>query len=404
MISTYSSALARRAVRLALVVFLLVAPASVAHAEVLSADRIDGVAPSVYSVPRDALPDVGMRSGLLVTGDGHVLWSRRETERRSIASITKVMTAVLALEQAEADDIVTIPAASTAVGESTSYLVPGERLSMHEVLEALLIKSGNDAAVAIAAHVSGSVPAFVLEMNRKARELGLTGTSFSNPHGLDAPGHYSSARDVAVLTRYAMTKPEFRAIVAEKTAVIGSGSRGNRVENTNILVGNYDGLNGVKTGHTDEAGYCVVNSAARNGVELFAVVLGSDGDMLRFQDARDLLDFGFAHYRPQRVATKGSALGEARVTDYVDVTVNAKVSADSTVTVLDLAGPIKRTISVTDIKAPVKKGDRVGVATFAQNGEIVATVPLVASHSVPVPTVMQRIGIALVRIWRAVTG
>jgi len=207
-----------------------------------------------------------------------------------------------------------------------------------------------------------------------------------------------------VLARYAMTKPEIRHIVGEKSTQIGSGARAETMHSTNLLLGNYQGANGVKTGWTDAAGYCVVESARRDGTELYAVILGSTGELQRFWDARELLDFGFAHYRPQKLSSAGTVVGEAPVADYLDVSVGAAVSTDTTITVFDLAGPITRTVSVAEVSAPVTKGDRVGVVTFTQAGEVVSTIPLVADSDVKKPNVFLRVWIALVRAWRWVTG
>jgi D-alanyl-D-alanine carboxypeptidase (penicillin-binding protein 5/6) len=311
---------------------------------------------------------------------------------------------VVALEHARLDDAVTVPQDSTKVGESTSFLRVGEKLPMSELLEALLIKSGNDAAIAIAEHVSGSEHAFVSLMNDKAEELGLDHTRFKNSHGLDERGQYSSARDLAILARYAMTKPAFREIVAKKRARIGTGKRSERIESTNLLIGNYTGANGVKTGWTDEAGFSVVDSARRGRVELYAVVLGADGELSRFTDARELLDFGFAHYREQLLSSAGTVIGEAPVKDYLDVAVPAAVSENTSVAVFDLTGPITRSVTVSAVDAPVAKGQRVGVATFTQRGNVIASVPLVAVEPVPEPSPLQKVGIAIVRVWRRLTG
>jgi len=365
---------------------------------------VAGVPAKTLGVPKAAMPNVSMKAGALVTHDGRILWSRDLAEKRSIASITKVMTAVVAMENSQPDDIVTVPKDSVRVGESTSFLRAGERLAMSEILEALLVKSGNDAAVAIAEHVSGSEDAFVVLMNAKAAELGLTQTRFANAHGLDEKGQHSSARDLAVLARYAMTKPEFREIVRKKSARIGTGARAEKVENTNLLIGNYQGANGVKTGWTSKAGYSVIDSAQRGRIELYAVVLGSRGEVARFRDATELLDFGFAHFREQRLASAGTVIGEAPVADYLDVAVPAAVSQNTTIAVFDLSGPITRSVTVSAVRAPVKAGQRVGVATFTQRGETIASVPLVAVEAVPEPTTLQRVGIALVRAWRRLTG
>ena len=394
---------ARSLVALGLALAVASTPVS-AHAQVLAADRVDGRSASELGIPKAAMPDVRMAAGALVTEDGRVLWSRSVSDRRAIASITKLMTAVVALENGEPDDPVTVTTASKSVGESTSFLRVGEQLPMSEVLEASLVKSGNDAAVALAIHVAGSEDAFVDLMNAKARELGLSRTRFANPHGLDETGHYSTAADVAVLARYAMSKPDIRRVVAQKTATIGRGSRSEQVVNTNLLIGNYTGANGVKTGWTSKAGYCVVDSAKRGEIELYAIVLGTTSETQRFRDAVELLDFGFAHYRPQRVSTKDTIVAEAPVRDYLDRLVPVAMSADSTVAVFDVAGTITRKVTVSAVDAPVSKGQKIGVATFTQADRVIASVPLVAAEEVRKPSVPARVFIAAARAWRWLTG
>lgn len=367
-------------------------------------DTAEGRTAKELGIRLDAMPDVKMKAGVLMTSDGRILWARKPSNHRSIASITKIMTAVVAMEEGDLAEKVKIPKAARRVGESTSYLEAGDTLTLSELLEALLVKSGNDAAYAIAIHVAGSEEEFVKLMNAKAAELGLTNTRFTNSHGLDEGDQYSSAADVGVLSRYAMTKPEFRRIVAQKKAVVATSGRRIDVENTNLLIGNYEGANGVKTGWTDRAGYSVVDSAKRGDVELYAVILGTGTELQRFRDARELLDWGFAHYRPQQLVSAGTVVAEAPVADYLDETVGAQVADDQLVTVFDLYGPIKRTVKVTSVKAPVEKGDRVGVATFTQDGKIIATVPLVAATDVEAPNIFHRMGIGTVRLWRRVFG
>ena len=385
-----------------LLLALLVPAAAVAANR--SPDLVDGRAASKLSVTASALPDVAMRAGALVDGDGRVLWSRRETERRSMASITKVMTAVVALEHGDLNSTVTIPQASGQVGESTAFLRPGEKLPMDQVLEALLVKSGNDAAVAIARSVAGSDEAFVKLMNEKAVELGLKDTHFTNSHGLDERGHYTSAADLAVLGRYAMTKPKFREIVKMKSVVIGSGRRKETLQSTDLLIGNYAGAIGIKTGFTDTAGYSVLSAAERDGLTLYAVVLGTTSELQRFREARELLDWGFAHYRPQQLAVAGTVVAEAPVSDYLDLRVPAAISRDETVSVLDVSGPITRTVTVSSLPAPIKQGQTVGVATFTQAGKMIARVPLVATREVKRPNPLERLWIGTVRAWRRVFG
>jgi D-alanyl-D-alanine carboxypeptidase len=275
---------------------------------------------------------------------------------------------------------------------------------MQDMLGAMLVKSGNDAAISIAVHVGGTQTRFVQMMNAKAAELGLKETHFANPHGLDAPGHHSSARDLAVLARYAMQKPAFRDTVRKKSVRIGTPGHKHKLESTDLLLGNYQGAIGVKTGNTDLAGYSVVSAATRSGVTLYAVVLGTVSDARRFQDASELLDWGFAHYRPQSLLASGTILGEAQVADYLDRTVAAGVASNVTAPVLDLNGTIHRTLTIAPVRAPVHAGDNVGAVTFTQGSNIIAAAPLVAVSDVPAPNPFLRVWIALVRVWRAVFG
>ncbi len=389
---------------LALLVAVTVVSARPALAEQLGSDRVDGTAASKRHLALPGLPDVTMKAGALVTGDGRVLWARQPDQKRAMASITKIMTAVVALEHSALEDTVTIPSASVRVGESTAFLRAGEQLTMNEVLQALLVKSGNDAAVAITQHVAGGDEAFVKLMNQKAAELGLKNTHFANAHGLDEPGHYTTASDLATLSRYAMSKPAFRQIVGLKRVTIGKGKRAETLESTDLLIGNYAGAIGIKTGFTNDAGYSVVSAAERGDLTLYAVVLGTGSELQRFREARELLDWGFAHYRQQQLASAGSVLAEATVVDYLDRTVPVAVSQDTSVSVLDVNGPITRTVTVSSVAAPVKKGQRLGVATFTQGGKMIATVPLLATQDVPRPNPLQRVQIAVVRAWRKLFG
>lgn len=379
----------------------VLAPAS-ANATQLRTDWVGDASAGSRSVPLAALPDMTAQAGVLVTADGRVLWARHPDERRAMASITKIMTGVIAIENAKASELITIPVDSTTVGESTSYLVAGERLPLKTVLEGLLVKSGNDAAIAIAENVAPdrTQATFVKMMNQKAVDLGLKNTHFENPHGLDAPGHYTSAADLAVLARYAMTKPLFREIVGMKEAQIGP----DKVMSTNLMLGNYTGANGIKTGFTDKAGYCVATSAVRDGLELYAIVLDTPSELQRFRDARELLDWGFAHYRRQKLASKGTVVAEAPVSDFLDVTAPAKIAQDAYVTALDFDGPITRTVTVSEVKAPVAKGQKLGVATFTQHGKVIASVSIVATKDIGAPNIFARAGIGVVRVWRRIFG
>lgn len=370
----------------------------------LSSDLVDGRTAAQRDITTAALPSVTMKAGLLADSEGRVLWARNPDARRSMASITKIMTAIVALEHSALDESVVVPREAAAVGQSSAYLVTGERLSMREMLAAMLVKSGNDAATAIALHVGTTEDGFVRMMNAKAQELGLRHTHFTNPHGLDARGHYSTAADISTLARSAMSNPEFRRIVALRKVRVGGKGRRHLLESTDLLLGNYKGAIGVKTGNTDSSGYSVVSAAERGGVTLYAVVLGTASDPARFRDAKELLDWGFAHYRPQELASAGTVVGEAPVSDYLDTSVPAAISENASATVLDLNGSIRRVVTIAPVTAPVKVGDRVGSVTFSQDGKLIAGVPLVATRDVRRPNPFLRAWIGMVRGWRILFG
>jgi len=199
------------------------------------------------------VPEVSAHAYLVENGvTGEVLAQRQDRQRLPIASITKLMTVLVALQHASLDDVVTVSRQAAAVGESSIYLRKGEQLTVRELVEAALIQSANDAAVALAEYVGGSQSAFVAMMNAEARRLGLRDTHFANPDGLDAPGHYSSAHDVTRLARIAMKNPVIRQVVDEETAEI---SGGRTLSTWNDLLGSYPGVSRVKTGHTPAAGW-----------------------------------------------------------------------------------------------------------------------------------------------------
>jgi len=382
----------------ACLVFGTVAPAG---ALVTGTDRIGGVPASERELAAAQMPDVDMRAGVLMTADGRELWARASSDKRAMASTTKIMTAVVVLESAGLDDLVRVSSKAAQTGESESGIRSGQTYSVRQLVSAMLVKSGNDASVALAEHVGGDVPSFVEKMNRKAQQLGLASTHFANPHGLDAEGHYTSAADLALLARYAMTKPEIREAVALETCDVG----GKKLENSNQLIGTYTGANGVKTGWTSDAGYCVVASAQRGGVELYAIVLGTHTEAERFDEARKLFDWGFVHYRSQSLATSGTVVGTAEVSDYIDTSVRAVIATSAAATVLDLDGPVERKLVLAEeVRAPVSAGQRLGEMTFTQGDTLVARLPVVAARDVRAPEPLERVGIFFKRIWLSVAG
>jgi D-alanyl-D-alanine carboxypeptidase (penicillin-binding protein 5/6) len=231
---------------------------------------------------------------------GVTLAVRAPGARRPMASTTKIMTALLALERGDATTPVTVSDAASAVGEAEIGLEPGESFPLGLLVRVLLVRSANDAAMAVAEAIGGTVEGFVGLMNQRAAELGLTDTRFANPHGLDATGHYSSAADLLALARFAMDDPAFADAVRTQRVELPPDSQGNPrlAETTNALLAEYPGAIGVKTGYTDDAGLVLVAAAEREGRRLYAVVMGSSGPEGSFRDAGALLDYGFADTGP----------------------------------------------------------------------------------------------------------
>ncbi len=257
-------------------------------------------------------PEVSAASWILYDDSyGLVLAESNADEIRSIASTTKMMTALLAIERGELDDRVWISAQAAGVGESEVGLVAGEVLTLRQLITALMIRSANDASVAVAQHLGGTVAGFVHLMNRRAEELGMTQTSFANPHGLDAPGHYSTARDLLTLARYAMNDPLFAELARTRRAVLPENPEGRvRIATaTNRLLESYEGAIGIKTGYTNQAGLALVAAARRGDRTIYAVVLGSED---HFADATALLDHGFQDYRLYSAISAGAQYGVRR--------------------------------------------------------------------------------------------
>ena len=250
-------------------------------------------------------PNPTAKAALLVDVDSKtVIFERQMNVRLPQASTTKIMTAVLVLEQGRLEDQVTVPANLQVEGSSMG-LQPGEKLSMRDLLYGLLLPSGNDAAIVIAQHISGSVDAFVAAMNTKAQALGLVDTHYANPHGFDSPDHYTSAHDLWTLAAYALEKPLFAEIVSTSAAKVA----GRDMLNLIVLLGSYPDVDGVKTGTTDLAGECLVVSMRKNGHRAMAIVLGSTD---RYGDARLLLDYYSANFGWRILELPVNALGRTR--------------------------------------------------------------------------------------------
>jgi D-alanyl-D-alanine carboxypeptidase (penicillin-binding protein 5/6) len=328
-------------------------------------------------------PDVAAKAYLVENGaTGEVLAQRSPNLRLPIASITKLMTVLVALEHARLDDIVIAPPSAVAVGESTINLRAGERVPVRDLVEACLVQSANDAAYALAVHVGkGDVAAFVRLMNAKARALGLTGTLFVRPDGLDVPGHLSTARDVTLLARVAMRNPAIRSIVDDRSATIAGGRR---LHTWNDLLGSFPAVIGVKTGHTAAAGWSQVAAARGTGFVLYATLLGSPTRARRNADLSALIRWGLSRYAPARVVDGERVYGRAEV-GYGRAPL-AVVAPRSIVRSVRVDRQLRERIVVaTAVELPVRKGQRLGEVSVFDGERLLARSPLVARRAVQRP-------------------
>lgn len=319
---------------------------------------------------------------LMEASTGKVLYADNENARLPIASVTKVMATLLIMEALDGGrialaDPVTVSERAASMGGSQVFLEPGEQMSVDDLLKSVIVVSANDATVALAEAICGSEEAFISAMNQKAAELGLENTHFVNTNGLPAEGHYSSALDVAITTRELLKHPTVLNYTNIWMDTIRDGAFG--LANTNKLVRFYKGANGMKTGFTSEAGYCLSGTALRDGMQLIAVVLGSPTSEDRFALAKQLLDFGFAGYR--MVTPTVDLPHSLPVT--CGVTEQVKLTAAPPALLLEkgMSGALTQTITLPDsVEAPVKKGQQLGTVEFAQNGVSLAVVPVLAAE------------------------
>lgn len=333
--------------------------------------------------------DVPCAAAVLIDEDsGTVLYEKNADERRPVASITKVMTLLLTFEALQAGkialgDIVPVSEHAYRMGGSQIWLEPGEQLTLQEMLKAICISSANDAAVAVAEFVAGSEPAFVDAMNARAAALGMTATHFANACGLDEEGHLSSARDVAVMSREMLLHhPEVR----EYCTVWMDTLRGGKTQlvNTNKLLKSYPGITGLKTGTTGKAGVCITASAERDGLRLIAVVLGASSGKERFEAAKTLLDYGFAHYDSAEVTLPDDAPEELRVQRGTAETAALDYAAPERLLVPKGEGKDLQTkILLPDtLQAPVQQGSPVGSWQLLRGETVLQELPICAAQDV----------------------
>jgi serine-type D-Ala-D-Ala carboxypeptidase (penicillin-binding protein 5/6) len=370
----------------AVVAVLLALGAFVVPASVLASGLDDPIiiaAPSSEAPP--TTPRVTAKGAILVDADtGKVLYSRNADKELEMASTTKIMTAILILESMPLDEKVKVPAAATGAAGSTLGLKRGETFTVEQLLYAMLVPSANDAAITLGVAEAGSVKAFVAKMNDRAQQMGLTHTHFVNNCGLHAENHYSSARDLAVLASYAMKDPVFRRIVATRQYTLPhAGGVANRVITTsNELLRDYDWVNGIKTGSTPYAGYCLVSSATKDGLTLVSVVLGAKNEDTRELESKALLQYGFDRCKMTHLVDDGAVIADVPVADPLGRQVRLVTGSSFARRLLgedQVTGQVKLD---GDLTLPVQAGQELGRLELFQGDADLGSVTLVAAQSV----------------------
>jgi serine-type D-Ala-D-Ala carboxypeptidase (penicillin-binding protein 5/6) len=344
---------------------------------------IGGAGPAAGQEAERPPPVPGADAAMVVDGrDGEVMLAKNAGERQSIASTTKLMTALLTLERTRPREVFRAADYVAAPVESQIGLRPGERMTVQDLFEALLLESANDAAVTLAEGVSGSVDAFVGDMNERAAELGLEDTSYANPIGFDDPLNYSTASDLVVLTRELLGRPRFARVVDMPKAELESGARPRTIDNRNTLVATHPFVTGVKTGHTLGAGYVLIGSAKGRGGRVISIVMGEPSESARDADTLKLLRWGIKRFRRVRVIDDRRTMARADI-EHRDERAALVPARDAVVTLRDGERVRRRIRAPQEVEGPLPAGSRVGSVTVFVDGERVRRVALVTASNVP---------------------
>ena len=336
----------------------------------------------------DPLTDLNAKSLFLMEADsGTILYEKNPDERLPIASVTKIMTMLLIMEAIDSgkitlDEMVSVSDRAMSMGGSTMFLETGEQLSVSDMLKGIAVASANDGTVAMAEHISGSESAFVEMMNKRAKELGMENTNFVNTNGLDDDNHYSSARDVALMSQELIKHEKIFEYTTIWTDTLRDGKF--QLANTNKLIRFYNGANGLKTGSTSKALCCLSATALRNDMQLIAVVLGAPTSNDRFAAARGLLDYGFANYSVQKAVEKNEEISKIPVLKGTEEEVSA--IAEEELTILTSKGnqnELEKRIDIPDaLTAPIDEGEVIGTAEFLLDGEVKGSVNIIAANKI----------------------
>lgn len=336
---------------------------------------------------------VDAKSAILVDCDtNRVLWEKNAYEPMSIASTTKIMTCIIALENGNLKDEVTVSKRAVSQPEVKMHLAVGEKQRLEDLLYALMLKSYNDSAVAIAEHIGGTVENFCKMMTDKAKSLGAKDTLFETPNGLDAGNHHSTAYDMALIASYAMKNDKFVEIITTKevtTPINGGNYKSYYIPNTNRLLSEYEGANGIKTGLTNKAGHCFVGSAQRNGVKLISVVLasgwGTKGKAQKWIDTKAILNYGFENYKPQNIIEKGKVACEFNISNSPIAQKSKLIYGQELSLILSEQEKqnIKIELDIPEIvKAPIYKNQKLGTAKIFINNQNIKDIDLYTTENI----------------------
>lgn len=333
----------------------------------------------------------GAKSAILIEAStGEVIYEKNSHEKLPPASMTKMMSMLLVIESIENDvlkwdDVVTISANASGMGGSQILLETGDQVTVEDLFKGVAVMSGNDAVVALAEAVSGSVDEFVKRMNERAKELGMNDTNFKNPHGLDDANHYTSAYDMSILARELVKHKKVLEFTKIYEDYLRKGTdRELWLVNTNKLVRFYPGADGLKTGYTKTAGYCLTATALKNDMRLIAVAMGEESSATRNTEVMAMLDYGYAKYKMDTVANKSQIFAKINVEKARDEIVEIVPMEDIKIfnKKTTKLGNITYNLKLNSIKAPVKKNDNVGKLLVLNDGNVILEVPVTVNKNV----------------------
>ena len=341
-------------------------------------------------------PNINSRSAIIYDRTTKkVIWGKKENEIRAMASTTKIMTAIVVLENSNINDVVIVSKKAANTGGSRLKINTGDKITVNDLLYGLMLKSGNDAAVALAEYSGGSIEGFANMMNKKAKELGLKNTNFVTPHGLDNDKHFTTAYELAILTDYALSNEKFSRIVKTKQTTITVNGNQRVISNTNELLGNLNGVDGVKTGFTGNAGRCLVTSCTRNGNQIITVVLGADTKKYRTSDSIKLIEYAFSNY--ERVDIEEIAKEEFEKWKQINqkrIYINKAKKQNIELTLNEIKNKIiplkigqQKDIKIEinciyEYEAPVYRNTKIGNLIIKNKDEIIEVVDIVSKNEV----------------------